>query len=82
MVRDWLNTLFSIIECPKYRKLSIASISKLLLKEDYNINSTARDIILKPILYNIPLDDLKEVVSEWSELLMDTYSCLRNEKDL
>lgn len=33
-------------------------ISKLLLKDDYNISSTARDVIMKPILSNFNLRHL------------------------
>lgn len=56
IIKDWLQLLFRIKDHPRCYTLSLSVISKLLLKEEYNINSTARDVILKPILYNLDVE--------------------------
>lgn len=43
----------------------MAVISKILLKKDHNISSTARDIIMKPILYYLDIGYLKASMDEW-----------------
>lgn len=40
-------------------------ISKILLKKEHNISSTSRDVIMKPILFLIDVDQLKYVMDEW-----------------
>jgi hypothetical protein len=40
-------------------------ISKILLKKDHNISSTARDVIMKPILYTLDVNNLKVLMDEW-----------------
>jgi len=39
-------------------------------------------VLLKPILYNLNIDVLKEVVEEWSDLIMDTYRLLKKDQSV
>ena len=80
LVKDWLYLLINITEHPGFPNLSLSVLSKLMLKEEYNINSTARDVILKPILYYLNLNRTKSLVEEWSELILDTYNHLKAKK--
>jgi hypothetical protein len=40
-------------------------ISKIMLMKDHNISSTARDVIMKPILYTLDTNQLKIMMDEW-----------------
>lgn len=46
---------------------------------DHNISSTARDIIMKPILYTLNIQYLKEMMDEWQAIIVDTYKKLSKE---
>jgi hypothetical protein len=56
-------------------------VSKILLKKDHNISSTARDVIMKPILYSLDIEQLKILMEEWSGLIIDTYKRLKRESN-
>jgi len=53
-----------------------------MLEKDPNISTTARDIILKPILYTIDNEQLKQLIDEWSSLILDTYKRLKKESSM
>lgn len=57
-------------------------ISKILLKKEHNISSTSRDVIMKPILYQVDINYLKAVMNEWQALIMDTYKKLKKESNI
>lgn len=57
----------------------MSALSKILLKKNHNISSTARDVIMKPILYTLDFDNLKVVMEEWQSLIMDTYKKLKKD---
>lgn len=48
------------------------------MKEEFNINSTARDVILRFFFYNMDIDKEQLLLDEWSALLMDTYRQLKD----
>lgn len=50
----------------------------MLLKEEFNINSTARDVILRFFFYNMDIEKEQGLLDEWSALLMDTYKQLKD----
>ncbi len=54
-------------------------ISKILLKKEHNISSTSRDVIMKPILYMLDVDNLKALMDEWQALIIDTYKKLKRD---
>jgi hypothetical protein len=62
--------------------ISMSVISKILLKKDHNISSTARDVIMKPILYMLDTENLKLVIDEWQSLIMDTYKKLKRDSNV
>mmetsp|Transcript_39544 Transcript_39544/g.38056 ORF Transcript_39544/g.38056 Transcript_39544/m.38056 type:complete len:107 (+) Transcript_39544:3730-4050(+) len=62
--------------------ISMSALSKIILKKDHNISSTARDVIMKPILYTLDIKDLKVVMEEWQNLIMDTYKKLKKESSI
>ncbi|CDW82512.1 wd g-beta repeat-containing protein [Stylonychia lemnae] len=62
--------------------ISLSVVSKILLKKDANISTTGRDIIMKPILYTIDTDQLKHLIDEWSNLIMETYKKLKKESSV
>jgi len=43
----------------------MSALSKILLKKNHNISSTARDVIMKPILYSLDINELKIEMDEW-----------------
>jgi hypothetical protein len=51
----------------------------LLLKKEHNISSTGRDLLLKPMLYILDVDQLKILIDEWTTLILDTYKKLKKE---
>ena len=57
-------------------------MSKIILEKDHNISTTGRDIILKPILYTIDNEQLKQLIDEWSSLILDTYKRLKKESSI
>lgn len=57
----------------------MSALSKILLKKNHNISSTARDVIMKPILYTLDKQALKIVMDEWQSLIMDTYKKLKKD---
>lgn len=57
-------------------------VSKLLLKKDANISTTGRDIIMKPILYTIDMDQLKYLIDEWSNLILETYKKVKRDQSV
>lgn len=77
IINNWLYILLMIIKKSNVKNLSLSYISKLLLKEEFNINSTARDVILRFFFYNMDIDKEKDLLEEWSALLMDTYRQLK-----
>jgi hypothetical protein len=52
------------------------------LKKESNISTTARDIIMKPILYALDTDQLKVLIDEWSLLILETYKKLKKDSSL
>lgn len=50
-----------------------------MLKHEYNINTTARDVILWFFFLIIDIEDEKPVFDEWSHLMIDTYDQLKAE---
>ena len=77
IINNWLYILLIIMKVPKTKNLSLSYISKLLLKNEFNINSTARDVILRFFFYNMDINKEKTLIDEWSDLLMDTYRQLK-----
>jgi len=77
IINNWLYILLVILKIPKTKNLSLSYISKLLLKDEFNINSTARDVILRFFFYNMDIDKEQLLLDEWSALLMDTYRQLK-----
>jgi hypothetical protein len=57
-------------------------VSKILLKKDPNISTTGRDIIMKPILYTLDTDQLKVLIDEWSQLILETYKKLKKDSSV
>jgi hypothetical protein len=78
IINNWLYILMMLMKNPKAKNLSLSYISKLLLKEEFNINSTARDVILRFFFYNMDIDKEQLLLDEWSALLMDTYRQLKD----
>jgi len=78
IINNWLYILMMIMKKSKAKNLSLSYISKLLLKDEFNINSTARDVILRFFFYNMDIDKEQLLLDEWSALLMDTYRQLKN----
>lgn len=78
IINNWLYILLVIMKKSKVKNLSLSYISKLLLKEEFNINSTARDVILRFFFYNMDIDKEQLLLDEWSALLMDTYRQLKD----
>ncbi len=60
----------------------MSTISEMLLKKEHNITSTARDIIMKPILYMLDVEYLKLLMEEWQTLIIDTYKKLKRDANL
>lgn len=46
-INNWLYVLLTILKSPSSCGISLSYVSTLMLKHEYNINSTARDIILR-----------------------------------
>jgi hypothetical protein len=61
--------------------VSLSAVSKLLLKKEPCISATARDVLLKPVLFALAgnVERLKSVIDEWSALVLDTYKRLKRE---
>ena len=78
IINNWLYILLIIMKVPKTKNLSLSFISKLLLKEEFNINSTARDVVLRFFFYNMDINKEQGLLDEWSALLMDTYRLLKD----
>ena len=57
-------------------------ISKIMLMKDHNISSTARDVIMKPILYTLDINQLKIMMDEWQSIIIDTYKKLSKESNM
>jgi len=66
----------------KANNISISALSKVILKKNHNISSTARDIIMKPIMYALDVRDLKLVMEEWQTLVLDTYKKVKKESTI
>ena len=77
IINNWLYILLINMKKAKAKNLSLSYISKLLLKDEYNINSTAKDVILRFFFYNIDIENETFLLEEWSALLMDTYRQLK-----
>ena len=60
----------------------MSALSKILLKKNHNISSTARDVIMKPILYNLDVENLQLVMKEWENLIMDTYKKVKKDSSV
>ena len=60
----------------------MSALSKILLKKNHNISSTARDVIMKPILYTLDIDNLQLVMKEWENLIIDTYKKLKKDSSI
>ncbi len=64
-------------------RLSLPAASKLLLKKDTCISATAKDLLLRPVLFALAGSDrLSDVVEEDSAIIMDTYKRLKKESTL
>jgi len=57
-------------------------VSKIRLRKEPNISTTARDIIMKPILYALDTDQLKVLIDEWSMLILETYKKLKKDSSV
>lgn len=44
-----------------------------MLKHEYNINTTARDIILRFFFLILDIEQEKDMFNEWALLIIDTY---------
>ena len=53
-----------------------------MLMKDHNISSTARDVIMKPILYTLDINVLKIMMDEWQAIIIDTYKKLSKESGM
>ena len=62
IINNWLYILLIIMKVPKTKNLSLSYISKLLLKNEFNINSTARDVTLKFFFYNKDINKEKTLI--------------------
>ena len=85
LLQDWLYLLQRINQqktASHSNQISLSVVSKLLLKHEHNINSCARDIILRPTMNCIDLEYLKSLTEEWSALIMDTYKQLKRDTAL
>ena len=76
-IRDWLDMILRLQESKQCCQISLSVISKLLLKQDYNISSMARDVMLKPLLYSNSFHDINDLIIEWSTILMETYKGIK-----
>ena len=89
----WLEIVHHIRHASKYRQscasplksptsLTTSVLSQLLLVQDLNISSCAKDIIFKPILCHQSDHDKTELqtdISDWLALVIDTYEELKQE---
>jgi len=58
------------------KDISLTTVSELLLKNDLNISSCAKDIICKPFLCNqndLSHRKLAETIEDWKALVLDVY---------
>lgn len=79
IINSWLYVLLVILKNPSNEGISLSHISTLMLKHEYNINTTARDVILRFFFLIIDIEDEKPVFDEWSHLMIDTYDQLKQE---
>lgn len=79
IINSWLYVLLVILKHPDNQGISLSHISTLMLKHEYNINTTARDVILRFFFLILDIDNEKPMFDEWSHLMIDTYDQLKNE---
>eukprot|EP00347_Sterkiella_histriomuscorum_P013779 403363397 len=85
LLQEWVYILQRINQqktLHNYNAISLSVVSKLLLKKDPNISTTGRDIIMKPILYTIDVDQLKYLIDEWSHLILETYRKVKRDSSV
>ena len=85
LLQEWLYILQTINQQKTIHNdngIQLSVVSKIMLEKDPNISTTARDIILKPILYTIDNEQLKQLIDEWSSLILDTYKRLKKESSM
>ena len=89
----WLDIVHHIRHANKFKQscasplrspttLSTSVLSQLLLLQDLNVSSCAKDIIFKPMLCHQSDHDKKELqseISDWLALVIDTYEELKQE---
>ena len=54
-----------------------------MLRKDPTMSSCARDILMKPLLSSgSSIDQIKEEINEWQDLIMDTYLKLKEDSSI
>ena len=65
------------------KPLSVSALSQLMLRKDHSISSCARDVIMKPLLSSgSSMEQIKDEISEWQDLIMDTYLKLKEDSSM
>lgn len=85
LLQEWLFILQRINQQKTIHNnngISLSVVSKIRLKKEANISTTARDIIMKPILYALDTDQLKVLIDEWSLLILETYKKLKKDSSV
>jgi len=79
IINSWLYVLLVILKKPENSGISLSFISNLMLKHEYNINTTARDVILRFFFLVMEIKKEQPMFDEWSHLMIDTYNQLKSE---
>ena len=73
MINSWLYVLLVILKNKENYGISLSYVSQLMLKDEINLNTTARDIILRFFFLILDINKEQEVFDQWSELIIDTF---------
>ena len=73
MINSWLYVLLVILKNQENHGISLSYVSQLMLKDEINLNTTARDIILRFFFLILDINKEQEVFDQWSELIIDTF---------